>query len=175
MVQLVETLLSVSRIDLGTLLLRPQAINLKEMLGTVLEELDVGIQARHLLVVSKLQRGLRPVMIDREALRIVLQNLLSNAIQYSPPGKQILVQVRQDKRQTMIIVQDHGIGIPRNEQHKLFSKLFRAANAKNVEPGGSGLGLYIVKAMIEQSGGRVWFESTERRGSTFYATIPFER
>lgn len=172
MVETVNALLNVSRIDLGTLRLEPTAIKLDELLAEVLQELNFEIAQKDLRVKVASKSTIRPVMIDHNSLRIILQNLLANAVRYSPPGKDIDVVLEQQDNNVLVSIHDRGIGIPRSEQPKIFTKLFRASNAQKIEPDGSGLGLYLVKAMIDRANGRVWFESTEREGTTFYIVIP---
>ena len=92
---------------------------------------------------------------------------------YTDEGK-ITIEIEKDKSNLLVKVSDTGYGIPRHEQEKIFTKLFRAGNIKEKETTGSGLGLYISKYIIEQFRGKIWFESEENKGSTFYFTIPIK-
>lgn len=172
MVQLVDSLLNVSRIDLGTLQVRPQVLKLDVTLGDVLREMAPEIEEKQLKVTQYLNQQLRPVVIDPSSLHSVLQNVIGNAIKYSPKNKEVSIAVQQQATNAVVQVHDQGIGIPAKEQSKIFTKLFRASNAQAAAPDGSGLGLYVVKAMIEQAGGTISFESVEGRGTTFLVTIP---
>jgi two-component system, OmpR family, phosphate regulon sensor histidine kinase PhoR len=172
MVDLVDALLNVSRIDLGTLNLKPQAVQLNKALKAVLKELAVEIEAKQLKITVQENAHLLPLFIDPNSLHIILQNLVSNAVKYSPKGKEVTIAVQQQASSAVVEVRDQGAGIPVAEQTRIFSKLFRASNAQAVAPDGSGLGLYVTKAMIEQAGGKISFESTPNHGSVFYVIIP---
>jgi two-component system, OmpR family, phosphate regulon sensor histidine kinase PhoR len=172
MVQLIDALLNVSRIDLGTLNLKPESVKLEKVIYDVLKELAVEIEAKHLTVKVQANEHLLPVFIDPNSLHIIVQNLVSNAVKYSAKGKQIAISLQQQTSSAVVEVRDEGAGIPLSEQTRIFSKLFRASNAQRVAPDGSGLGLYVTKAMIERAGGKISFESTEKKGSVFYAIIP---
>lgn len=172
MVTLVDSLLSVSRIDLGTLNAKPQAVDFMTALQEVIKELQPQIEARKLTVKVNSNPALKPLFIDPDALGIILQNLLSNAVRYSPDGKEISVLAQQRAKDAVIEVRDQGVGIPAAEQPKIFGKLFRASNAQRLAPDGSGLGLYITKAMVTQAGGEISFDSHEKHGTNFYVIIP---
>jgi signal transduction histidine kinase len=121
---------------------------------------------------------------DPKLLRIIMQNLLSNAIRYTAEKGEIDFGARLAKRGSFvdgrkidedsiaIVVSDTGYGIPKNQQGQIFTKLFRADNARERNTEGTGLGLYIVKSIIERSGGNIWFESEENKGTKFYVTLP---
>ena len=103
---------------------------------------------------------------------MVLQNLLSNAVKYTPLGGSVTTEVKIVDNKFTIKISDTGMGIPKNQQDKIFMKLFRADNAKQSETEGTGLGLYIIKSIVDQSGGEVWFESVENNGTTFAVSFP---
>ncbi len=172
MVRLVDALLNVSRIDLGTLNLTPEAVDIKAVLRNVLKDLDVEIRAKSLTVTTSANKHLLPALIDPNAMHIILQNLVSNAIKYSPKGKEISISMQQQVSDAVIEIRDQGVGIPDVDQRKIFTKLFRASNATTVSTDGSGLGLYITKAMVERARGKISFESTEKHGTVFYVIIP---
>lgn len=110
--------------------------------------------------------------LDPDLIRIIFQNLISNAVKYSPDNSKIVVTINKEKNDLLISVADNGYGIPEAQKEKIFDKLFRADNVVGKDVEGTGLGLYIVKSIIEQSGGKIWFESEIDKGSTFYVTIP---
>jgi signal transduction histidine kinase len=172
MIRLVDDLLNVSRIDLGTLALQPRPIDLLKAMGIVLRELAVEIAGKKLHIVETSNSHMQPVVIDPNSLHIVLQNLVSNAVKYSVEGGQVSITIQQQAENALIQIADEGVGIPADQQPKIFSKLFRASNAQRVAVDGSGLGLYVTKAMVERTGGQIWFESIEGKGSTFYVTLP---
>ena len=123
-------------------------------------------------------------MIDDPLFRMVITNLITNAIHYTSQGGTIKVSCNQVRKGQLlggktldadcfaVTVADTGCGIPQNQQGKLFTKFFRADNAREKHADGTGLGLYIVKSVLESSGGAVWFTSEEHTGTTFYVTIP---
>ena len=104
----------------------------------------------------------------------ILQNLISNAIKYSSNESDIIVTLKTIGNEVQFSVKDSGYGIPLGEQSRIFEKFFRADNVTRMETEGTGLGLYISKIVMELSGGKIWFESEERKGSTFYFSIPLE-
>jgi two-component system sensor histidine kinase VicK len=115
---------------------------------------------------------------DPKLLRMVMQNILSNAVKYTPEGGKIDFSITfADGKNILVKISDTGYGIPRNQQDKIFTKLFRADNVRDKDTDGTGLGLYIVKSIVDNSGGKIWFTSSEEKnkGSTFYVTLPLNR
>jgi signal transduction histidine kinase len=112
--------------------------------------------------------------IDTRRTEQVLTNLIGNAIKYSPQGGIITINIKEDSttRALQISVQDTGIGIPRHQQAQIFGRFIRADNAVAWGISGTGLGLYLCHELVEQQGGRLWFESEEGVGSTFFVTLP---
>lgn len=174
MVDLVNALLNVSRIELGTLAVEPEATDLVDLAESVLNEIKPQIDKRKQNVVKKFGKNIPKIVLDPKLMRIVFQNYISNAMKYTPEKGKIEVAITKKGKEVLISVKDNGMGIPKNQQDKIFSKLFRADNVREKETDGTGLGLYIVKSVIEQFGGKVWFESVENKGTTFYASIPIE-
>lgn len=178
MVQLVNDLLNVSRLDTGRLKVNPQPADLVELVSGVVEEvMPLAMQRACQLIFHKTDESLPGVTIDRSLLRQVLHNLIVNAVTYSPPGQNGRVWVQLEKTaegKYLISVQDYGMGIPHAERTRVFDKFFRADNAIRQETEGTGLGLYIAKKILTSSGGKIWFESLEGRGTTFFVEIPAE-
>jgi signal transduction histidine kinase len=116
--------------------------------------------------------GAGPAVGDQQMLRQVIANLLSNAIKYTPDGGRIEVQVTQRKDLIEWSVQDNGMGIPPAAQARLFEKFYRAENAISKEAEGTGLGLHLVRLVVEHAGGQIWCESEEGEGSRFTFTLP---
>ena len=112
------------------------------------------------------------VSVDAEKIAIVLDNLINNAVKYTPAGGAIALTVRKMARDIEVSVSDTGIGIPKDQQREVFDQFFRARNAKLVATSGSGLGLYMAKNIIERHGGRMHFTSAENEGTTVRFTIP---
>lgn len=174
MIELVNNLLNVSRLDLGTFALRPQTVQLGTIVEETLSDLALQIHNKNLVITQQTDKDLAVAKVDPDSIRVVMQNLLSNAVRYSLPNQEIIITLKNQATDILISVKDGGIGIPQQQQSHIFTKLFRADNARLAASEGSGLGLYISKAMVERSGGKIWFESSENQGTTFYVTIPRE-
>jgi len=174
MVDLVNALLNVSRIEMGTLAIEPELTNLVDLAESVLNEAKPQIITRKQKVIKNFSKDIPSINLDSKLMRIVFQNYVSNAIKYTREKGQIEVGIKKKKTEVLISVKDNGMGIPKYQQEKIFTKLFRADNVREKETDGTGLGLYIVKSVIEQFGGKVWFESVENKGATFYATVPLK-
>ncbi len=184
MVSLVDSLLNVSRLDLGTFIIEPEAVDVVEMAQSVISELKPQVLKKKIKVEEFYGKDILEFQADRKLLRMVFQNLLSNAVKYTEPKCSVKIEISTmnggdtfgnkilDGESLVFSVSDSGIGIPTDQQDKIFSKLFRADNARESETEGTGLGLYIIKSIIDQSGGSVWFKSEEDRGTTFYVSFP---
>lgn len=175
MIQLVNKLLDTARVDADSLRPQPAPITLPLVLDQVLGDVQENIQANNIHIVKKIDKDLPTIIIDPSWIQIIVQNLLANAIRYSRQGGKVIVTMKQDRgRAILISVSDTGYGIPSDQQNKIFSKLFRADNAKQVIGEGSGLDLYITKAMVDKTGGKIWFDSTENKGTVFYVRLPIK-
>jgi PAS domain S-box-containing protein len=171
MVDLVNSLLNVSRIETGSFGIEPKNVVIKDVVDGVLADLASDLTQKNIHVATT-YGDVVSVTADPKLLRIMLQNLLTNAERYTPPEGSIRLQVTRRPGDILFTVSDTGIGIPSGAQDKIFTKLYRADNARMAQPNGNGLGLYMVKNILDATGGRIWFESTEEKGSTFYVTIP---
>jgi PAS domain S-box-containing protein len=173
LIQLVNELLDISRLERGKLTVSTQPVDLVTMTREVLAETDVLVQERrHRVSVSTGDHPLPAVRADAQLLRQVVMNLVSNAIKYTPEGGAIEVRFERDGDTLRWSIRDSGIGIPRSSQARLFEKFYRAENVSTLETEGTGLGLYLVRLIMEQLDGRVWCESEEGAGSTFRFTLP---
>lgn len=127
------------------------------------------------IIFLKPDTAIPSVALDVEKIRVVIQNLIENAIKYSNKGDRVIISLREKDGYLEVSVKDTGIGIPLNEQDKVFNKFYRATNAQAKDTIGSGLGLYTTKGIVDKHGGKMWFESSENQGSTFYFSLPIER
>jgi len=109
---------------------------------------------------------------DRQLLRQTIVNLLSNSVKYTPPEGKINISITAEQDSIRWEIRDTGIGIPKEDQVRLFEKFYRAGNVLAIETEGTGLGLYLVRLIVERFGGRVWCESEEGVGSKFIFTLP---
>jgi len=165
--RLVEEVLDVTRIEEGRLALQLEQIEAAELIEGALHSLPDKRQRVLVSVEPELS-----VVGDRARLVQVLVNLLDNALKYSPGGKPVSLQARAVAGGAEFVVQDEGIGIPSAEQKAIFTKFQRASNARASQIPGSGLGLYICRAIVEAHGGRIWLTSAQHRGTTVGFTIP---
>ncbi|MES2314973.1 MAG: ATP-binding protein [Patescibacteria group bacterium] len=173
MVELVNTLLDVSRIELGTLVVESKPTNIIKLIESVIDEQKPQILEKMIAFTSSFQKTIPLMKADQKLLRMVVQNILSNAIKYTPDKGKVNISLTLDETKTILLkISDSGYGIPKNQQHKIFTKLFRADNVIGKDTEGTGLGLYIAKSIVEQGGGKIWFTSDENKGSTFYVTLP---
>lgn len=172
MIALVNDLLNVSRIELGTFMVDPKETNIEELVNQVLQDLSSQIDKKHIKIQKTYQPDLPLLSVDTKLFTIIMQNLISNALKYSKLDGTIDIKMFYNPTEFLISVTDDGYGIPKNQQDKIFTKLFRADNARSVVPEGSGLGLYIVKQIITVSGGKIWFTSEENKGTIFSLAFP---
>lgn len=171
LVLLVNDLLDIARLESGRAIADPEPVPLAELTRSVMAELgDPGAGRReHVFIVDG---DVAPAWADAQMMRQVVTNLLSNAIKYTRPGGHIAVSLRQVNGSVHWSVQDDGIGIPPEAQGRLFEKFYRAENAADVDAEGTGLGLHLVRLIVEDAGGRVWCQSQEGQGSVFAFTVP---
>jgi len=169
MVDLVNALLNVSRLELGTFVVEPQMIDFCQIADSVIKELTPRILAKKVKIIKNFDQSLGKISADPELVRIIFQNLISNSVKYTPAKGEVKIKISKDKTKDegilLIEIADNGYGIPKKQQSEVFSKLFRADNIKLKETEGTGLGLYIVKSIVDHSKGKVWFESPARNAS----------
>ncbi len=174
MVDLVNALLNVSRMELGTFIVEPEPTNIIQLAQDVVKEQNPQITQRKIQLTVKFAKDIPVMQVDPKLLRMVFQNLLSNSVKYTPEGGAVTMSIQRDDKDNAvaITVADTGYGIPKEQHDKIFSKLFRADNVREQDTDGTGLGLYIVKSIVEQSNGKIWFESEKDKGTTFHVTLP---
>ena len=172
MIDLVDTLLNVSRIDIGKIVVDIEPTNVQKVVESILTELSTQIEKKKMNIIKAYDNLFLDIKIDPKLLRIVIHNLITNAIKYTPDGGDITIKFMESVGKKQIVVADTGLGIPKNQQDKVFTKMFRADNVKNVSIGQStGLGLYLVKSLVEAMGGDISFQSEENKGTSFILTF----
>lgn len=170
--KLTEDLLDVTRLQAGRLVLSLSPTGLVDLVRQQVRLAQMTTQ-RHVISFETMHSELL-AEVDRGRIEQVVSNLLSNAIKYSPQGGSIVVALRREGEHSFALLQvaDQGIGIPMEQQGKLFGRFVRAENARTTEITGTGLGLYLSRELIKQHGGQLWFESVEGAGSTFFLRLP---
>ncbi len=175
MITLVNDMLVADGIQSGRVHYGFKHMDIVDLMDNVLFEVSPQATKRSITIAYKNKfADLPQAYADPETMRAVLQNLLENSIKYTMDGGKIEIDVKKDNNYLVVSVADNGIGVPQDQVKNIFEKFFRARNAIKQETDGSGLGLYIAKTIIEKNGGKIWLDSTEGKGSTFYFTVPLE-
>ena len=170
--QLVENLLQVARSEAGKIEIEVKEVSVQEHIQAVLLELEGLGDAKSITMIYQPQANLPTVLADSEKLKEIIKNLLDNAIKYTiEPGT---VRVYHEVKKNILIthVEDTGVGIPRDRQKKIFQKFYRTKDERTQDVLGTGLGLWIVKQLIERMNGMIWFKSEAGKGSTFSFSLP---
>jgi signal transduction histidine kinase len=191
LIELVNALLDVSRIEMGNFAIEPELTDIIKITESVLSKFYPEIEKKKIIFEKKYDDFPR-LNLDPSLIRIVFENIISNAIKYTSEGGCVNLIIKKTDKNVLIEISDNGCGIPRSAQPQIFSKLYRADNAKRIEASGTGLGLYIIKSIVEKSGGKIWFESpninilldskitnkeyslANNAGTTFYISIPLK-
>lgn len=184
MVDLVNSLLDVSRMELGTFIMDKKQTDIPKLIHGVIEEQRPSITTKKLKVQTNFAGNIPTINIDPKLIHMVFQNLLSNAVKYTPNRGTVsfnLDLVKKGRKygghiikkdSLCVSIKDSGWGIPEEQRGHVFEKLFRADNVKQHQVEGTGLGLYLVKLIIERTGGTVWFDSILNKGTTFFIVFP---
>jgi two-component system, OmpR family, phosphate regulon sensor histidine kinase PhoR len=170
--RLTDDLLKLARIEAGKMEVEFFSVGLMELIEGCAETALMKANKKQITLDIEIPPGLPPVRGDAELLKDVLQNLLDNAIQYTPNGGRIRVTAEAGPRDATVTVADTGIGIPLADQERIFERFYRVDAARSREAGGTGLGLSIAKHIMEAHGGRLWVESEVGKGSRFSFSIP---
>lgn len=170
--RLTEDLLKLSRIEAGQLKLEFRPVSVTQLIESCVETAQLKAVPRQLALNVRLPDEFPPVRGDANSLQEVLQNLLDNALQYTPAGGKIDVSASCSDGRVVVTVADTGIGIPQAEQERIFERFYRVDAARSREAGGTGLGLSIARHIMEAHGGRLWVESAVAEGSRFHFSIP---
>lgn len=172
MTRLVNDLLDVTRIDQGRMALKKENVSLDGIVSEIMEGLMPLAKAKNLHVVIDKKRKIGNVIADNDRMKLVVENLLSNAIKYTKANGRIEISLFEEANNVVFNLKDNGVGIPHDQQSQVFEKFFRSDNVVKYQTEGTGLGLYIAKNIIEQSGGEMWFHSEEHVGSVFSFSLP---
>lgn len=173
MIDLINDYLNEAQMDNGKIELNLKSVDLAEIVQDIINELNTFAKAANCqLDFIKPANKLPPIQIDLIKVRQAIQNIISNAIKYSKKGGHVAVKLNYKDNQMLFSCEDDGVGIPRDQMPEIFTKFFRARNILQKDTKGSGLGLYFAKVIIESSGGKIWLESTEGKGTKVYFSLP---
>lgn len=167
MVFLIADLLNVSRLRTGKFIIDPAPVNLAEMVQQEVDQLHEGASSKKIALSYQEPKEFPLLMLDETKTRQVIMNFIDNALYYTPAGGNVRVELQETAASIELKIVDNGIGVPKAEQHHLFTKFYRAGNARKARPDGTGLGLFMAKKVVIAQGGAVIFESEEGKGSTF--------
>ena len=180
MIRMINDLLSLSRMDSGTTKLNLEYVNIKELFNYILNRFDMIIKKDENDQNSKkytIERYFTDkdlwVEIDTDKFTQVIDNIMNNAIKYSPDGGVITTRLLETHNHVILSISDQGLGIPRKDLGRIFDRFFRVDKARSRKQGGTGLGLAISKEVINLLGGQIWVDSIEGQGSTFYISLPY--
>lgn len=172
MLKLVDDLLELVRIDQGKSVFKMENADVAVLTKEVIGELEHLKQPKNIKIVEMFDSNLPEARVDLRKMKMVLENLIGNAIKYSYDNQEVRVTIKSGKEEISIIIQDKGVGIPRHQHSRVFEKFFRSSNSSRYRTEGVGIGLYLVKTILKHFDGRVWFESEEGEGSTFFVSLP---
>jgi len=176
MIILIKDLLDVAKIEESRYLEKAAAVDFVKTIEAVIELYQKEIKQKEINLVFEKPKSLPLLTVDVEKIKLAIQNLLDNALRYTPHGGEIVLKasLNKPKNEVIFMIKDTGIGIPFYQQSRIFNKFFRASNVLKLGIEGSGLGLFIVKSIIEFHGGKIWFESEENKGTTFWFSLPLK-
>ncbi len=167
MVYLIADLLNVSRLKTGKFIIDAHPTDLAEVVEGEISQLRETAKRKNLKLIYDKPAKFPKLMLDETKIRQVIMNFADNAIYYTPSGGEVTIELKEDKNSIYFTVKDNGIGVPKKEKEHMFTKFYRAKNARKARPDGTGLGLFMAKKVVDAQGGHILFESEEGKGSTF--------
>lgn len=179
MIHMINDLLELSRMDSGTMKLETEYVNVGELFNYILNRFDMIIAnddkpEKYYTIKREIQKVQIWVELDTSKFTQVIDNIMNNAIKYSPDGGVVTARMIDNQKEVVLSITDQGLGIPKKDLGHIFDRFFRVDKARSRAQGGTGLGLAISKEIIERFGGRIWVESAEGQGSTFSISLPYE-
>lgn len=170
--ELISTLLNITRMESGGVTVTVKPVDIPLLIDEVCKEHNLAIADKELDIAVTTTKSVKPIKSDTLLVKEILSNLISNAIKYTPQGGNVTIAVKSRPAEIVCSITDTGVGIPRHSQEQIFTKFFRAHNVVKQETSGTGLGLYLVKGLVDTLKGKIWFESEEGKGTTFYVALP---
>lgn len=176
MIRMINDLLNLSRMDSGNSELQLEYVNFNELINFVLDRFDMMVENNDKKFTIRREFTKRDLWVELDPDKIiqVLDNIMNNAIKYSPDGGEIICRLLETHSNVVFSITDNGLGIPKKDVNKVFERFYRVDKARARAQGGTGLGLAISKEVIKAHNGSIWVESTEGQGSTFYISLPYE-
>jgi len=172
MLKMVTDLLDVARIDQGKAIFEKKNLNLEKIVEDSVADFQGLAAEKNNKINFQADPNLPAVCIDERKMRVVLDNLIGNAIKYSREGGKVEIKLKEENGKIIFSVQDWGVGIPQHQHDKIFEKFFRSRNEARYRTEGVGIGLYLARAILKHCGGEVWFKSEAGEGSTFFFNLP---
>jgi len=173
MIKLVSDMLNVLMLEGGVSVIKKQKVSVPKLFAELFLMMESVLRSKKIALRNAFKNKKEFfVLADFQVLRSILECFVSNAINYSPNGGEVVLDAEENSAAAVFSVKDSGIGIPRAEQKRMFERFYRASNAKNLKPDGTGLGLYIASMLAKKIAGEIFFESTEGKGSVFYLRVP---
>ncbi|KIU21871.1 cell wall metabolism sensor histidine kinase WalK [Weissella cibaria] len=179
MIHMINDLLELSRMDSGTMKLETEYVNVGELFNYILNRFDMIIAnddkpEKYYTIKREIPKVQIWVELDTSKFTQVIDNIMNNAIKYSPDGGVVTARMIDNQKEVVLSITDQGLGIPKKDLGHIFDRFFRVDKARSRAQGGTGLGLAISKEIIERFGGQIWVESAEGQGSTFSISLPYE-
>jgi len=172
--ELVSDLLIVSKIETATLPIKKQEFPIEDLIKKLISNIEPFAKASNVEIKFETQKDLPKVFADPSQIRLVIENLLDNAIRYVKEKGVVEIKLETKGNNLYFEIKDNGIGIPKDDQKYIFQKFFRSENVLRYQTQGSGLGLFITRSIVNKSGGKMDFKSEENKGSTFWFTLPIK-
>ena len=174
MISLINDLLNVTRIEEGRYISQLLFYDISDITQSVIDLSKEEIKKKNIKIEFKKPEAVPKVLMDQEKIKLVIENFIDNAIKYTFPGGKVTVEVIRGTNEIEVRVKDTGVGVPKDQQSRVFTRFFRGSNVVRLDTEGSGLGLFLAKNIIEAHGGKIGFESESGKGSTFYFTLPLK-
>lgn len=174
MAELVSNLLIVSRLETATVPPQKQEFSLAELVRSSIKKFEEKIKGKEIEILFEKKEKLPKAFADPSQIRLTIEALLDNSIRYIQGKGKVEIKIEQKGKNLYFEIKDNGVGIPKEDQKYIFQKFFRSQNVLRLQTQGLGLGLFIAKTIIENSGGKIGFISEENKGSTFWFTLPIK-